>query len=677
MKRLLILGSTGSIGTQALDVVARAPEAFELVGLSADSGWESLLAQAREHGVRRIALADPDAAARAAEAWTDGEVLAGPEGLARLVAESGADLVLNAVVGSAGLGPTIVALLGGHRRRAGQQGVARRRRRAGHGAQRGDRRPADPGRLRALRPAPADRRRAAGRPGIDRQLTLTASGGPFRGRTPAELEDVTVEQALQHPTWAMGGKITIDSATLMNKGLEVIEAHHLFGTPYDRIDVVVHPQSIVHALVSPVRRRDARAPRPPRHARPDRLRAAPPGARRGPGRRRSTSPRVGSLTFEPADPETFACLRLAREAAVAGGTAPCVLNAANEVAVHAFLAGRLSFTGIADVIEATLERGRRRAACTRFETLYEADARPARSPATRVEVPRVSWILAFLGFAVLIILHEFGHFVVAKAVGMRVERFSLFFPPLLLRRQGKGETEYAIGAIPLGGYVKISGMNPHEELPPGQEHRAYFRQPVWKRIVVIVAGPVVNIVLAAVILTVLSSRQRHAGGPAREVVHVQADLPANGVLQAGDVITSVDGTHGRLATRCPTQIGTHRCEGGLADGCKATTPADARRAARRRTETISISPVYDADDRAHAARLHPDDAARARRPGRRRSAPRLDEMWRFTSHDRLDDRPGAVRRREAQGGLRRRRLLRDDAPGRPAQLRHRAVRAGA
>ena len=206
----------------------------------------------------------------------------------------------------------------------------------------------------------------------------------------------------------------------------------------------------------------------------------------------------------------------------------------------------------------------------------------------------MSWILAFLGFAVLIILHELGHFAVAKAVGMRVERFSLFFPPLVWRRQGKGETEYAIGAIPLGGYVKISGMNPHEELPPGQEHRAYFRQPVWKRIAVIVAGPVVNIVLAAVILTFFFS----ANGtprPGAEVVRVQADLPANGVLQAGDVITSVDGKTGS-SRDLSDQIATHRCEGGLADGCKAKTPAELVVRRDGRTERISISPVYDADE---------------------------------------------------------------------------------
>ena len=370
MKRLLILGATGSIGTQALDVVSRDPEAFELVGLSADSAWEPLVEQARRFGVRRLGLADPDAAARAAEAWTDGEVLSGPEGLARLVAESDADLVLNAVVGSAGLGPTIVALSEGI-----DVALANKESLVVGGEL-----------VMALAEAtgatliPVDSEHSALHqliagepPGTIDRLVVTASGGPFRGRTRAELEGVTVEQALAHPTWSMGGKISIDSATLMNKGLEVIEAHHLFGTPYDRIDVVVHPQSIVHALVSMcdgatlahLGHPDMRVPIAYALHHPDRVDVPVP---------RLDLAQVGSLHFEPVDEDTFTCLRLAREAAMEGGTAPCVLNAANEVAVHAFLAGRLSFTGIPEVIETALEQvpgGRVHS----FDTLFDADAR--------------------------------------------------------------------------------------------------------------------------------------------------------------------------------------------------------------------------------------------------------------------------------------------------------------
>jgi 1-deoxy-D-xylulose-5-phosphate reductoisomerase len=368
MKRLLILGSTGSIGTQALDVMG---DEFELVGLSAGTAHEALVAQARAHGVKRIALSDPDAAARAAETWTGGEVLAGPEGLVELVANSDADLVLNGIVGSAGLGPTIVALTEGI-----DLALANKESLVVGGEL-----------VTALAEAtgaqiiPVDSEHSAlhqlvaaehGRAGTIDKLVLTASGGPFRGRSRAELEGVTVEEALKHPTWAMGGKITIDSATLMNKGLEVIEAHHLFGTPYEAIDVVVHPQSIVHALVTLC---DGAALAHLGH--PD-MRVPIAYALHCPERvdvpvRTLDLAELGSLTFEPPDQDAFPCLALARQAARAEGTAPCVLNAANEVAVHAFLGGRLPFMGIPAVIEATLDRVGA-AAVHGFDSLYRADA---------------------------------------------------------------------------------------------------------------------------------------------------------------------------------------------------------------------------------------------------------------------------------------------------------------
>src|SRR3954454_7282649 len=186
------------------------------------------------------------------------------------------------------------------------------------------------------------------------------------------------------------------------------------------------------------------------------------------------------------------------------------------------------------------------------------------------EGARVSWVLAFLGFAVLIILHEAGHFAAAKWVGMRVERFSLFFPPLLARRK-VGETEYAVGAIPLGGYVKITGMNPHEDVPPEAVHRAYYRQPVWKRIVVIAAGPLVNIVLAFLILWVLimlTDRQT----PAPRVERVTAGMPAATLLRPGDRIVAVDGRRGKPED-FQKAIASHTCQGEPKDGCRAQTPA--------------------------------------------------------------------------------------------------------
>jgi len=380
MRRVLVLGSTGSIGTQALQIVERSAE-LQVVGLSAERSWERLVEQARAHGVRRVALADPDAAARAAEVWTEGEVLAGAEGLVRLVVESEAQLVLNGLVGAAGLGPTVAALGEGidlalaNKESLVVGGELVTQLAEATGAQ----------------VVPVDSEHSAlhqliagEAPGTVERLVLTASGGPFRGRTAAELRDVTVEQALAHPTWDMGGKITIDSATLMNKGLELIEAHHLFGTPYERIDVVVHPQSIVHALVhlcdgatlAHLGYPDMRVPISYALHHPDRVDVPVP---------QLDLAAVGELTFEPVDAEAFPCLRLAREAAVAGGTAPCVLNAANEVAVHAFLDGRLGFTGIPAVIERALERLGTEPVHS-FESLYEADRAAREAAAELVEV---------------------------------------------------------------------------------------------------------------------------------------------------------------------------------------------------------------------------------------------------------------------------------------------------
>ncbi len=368
-KRLLILGSTGSIGIQALDVTARSDE-LELVGLSAESSWEKLVGQAREFGVDRIALADVDAAARASEAWTEGQVLAGPEGLVRLVVESEADLVLNALVGSAGLGPTVAALGEGI-----DLALANKESLVVGGEL-----------VTALAEAtnarivPVDSEHTAlhqlisGQPpGAVRRLTITASGGPFRGRTRSELEDVTVEQALAHPTWAMGGKITIDSATLMNKGLEIMEAHHLFAVPYERIDVLVHPQSLVHGIVHLADGAMLAHVGPP-----DMRIAISYALHGGESVDLPVTPldlaQVGELTFEPVDLDAFPCLRIAEQAARRGGTAPCILNAANEVAVHAFLDGRLRFLEISDVIEQTLEELESEPIRS-FESLYEADRR--------------------------------------------------------------------------------------------------------------------------------------------------------------------------------------------------------------------------------------------------------------------------------------------------------------
>jgi 1-deoxy-D-xylulose-5-phosphate reductoisomerase len=365
MKKVLVLGSTGSIGTQALEVIGGSQE-LQVVGLAAGSAWETTLEQAREHGVPVVALADAEASERARGSWS-GQVLTGEEGVRELIARSGADLVLNAIVGAAGLGSTIVALskgidvalankeslvLGGELVMALAEATGS-----------------------SLLPVDSEHSAlfqliGAEAPGTVERLVLTASGGPFRGRD--DLSGVSVADALAHPTWRMGGRITIDSATLMNKGFEAIEAHHLFGVSYERIDVVVHPQSLVHSLVhlndgsslAHLGYPDMRVPISYALHYPERADVDVP---------RLDLAAAGSLTFEEPDLETFACLRLALEAGAAGGTAPCVLNAADEVAVAAFLGEQIPFTAVPAVIERVLEEMPARPV-THFDDLFAADA---------------------------------------------------------------------------------------------------------------------------------------------------------------------------------------------------------------------------------------------------------------------------------------------------------------
>jgi regulator of sigma E protease len=202
----------------------------------------------------------------------------------------------------------------------------------------------------------------------------------------------------------------------------------------------------------------------------------------------------------------------------------------------------------------------------------------------------LSWLLAFAGFAALIILHEFGHFAAAKAVGMRVERFALFFPPLIWKVQ-RGETEYGVGAIPLGGYVRITGMNPHEELTPELQERAYFNQPVWKRVVVIAAGPVMNVLVALLILWALfvfKGQQEISG----KVDRVEHGSPAAGKLLPGDELVAVDGRRGTIDVLA-TQIGSHRCAGRQVQGCRAATPATVTVRRDGKLTSLRIRPVYD------------------------------------------------------------------------------------
>ena len=346
-EKLIVLGATGSIGASALDVVTELGDRFHVVGLACHARWKELAALSAQWRPAAVAIADERAwkEAREADAFGDDiRVLRGPGGLVELSAMGDADVVLNGVVGAAGLAATLAALEAGKRVAlankeslvvGGELVVA---------AAGGN--PLESGRL-----LPVDSEHnaiwklLAGRALKDaRRIVLTASGGPFR-RLPAErLALVTPDEALAHPTWDMGPKITIDSATLANKGLEIIEAHHLFGLPYERIDVVVHPQSIVHGLVewrdgslfAELGKPDMRAPIRAALVWPDRV-DGPPAAELSD---------LAGLTFERPDVERFPALALARAAGEAGGTAPAVFNAANEVAVELFLESRIPFPDI-------------------------------------------------------------------------------------------------------------------------------------------------------------------------------------------------------------------------------------------------------------------------------------------------------------------------------------------
>ncbi len=347
MKRVALLGATGSIGRQALEIVDAHPR-LELCAVAAGTRGDEALAIAAERGVGHVSIA-------------------GEPALDTLVEASEPDVVLNAVVGFAGLPATLAALEHGidlalankeSLVAAGDLALAARDRGGG-------------------RILPVDSEHSAvfqcleGRgPETVDTLVLTASGGPFRGRSRDELDSVTPAEALAHPTWSMGPKITVDSATLMNKGLELIEAHFLFGLPYERIEVVVHPASIVHSLV---RFRDGAALA---HLGYPDMRVPISYALTYPERAPTPVPPLDlasglTLEFTAPDEEAFPCLRLAREAGLAGGSAPCVLNAANEVAVAAFLAGELPFPGIADVVA---------------RTLASAESGPARDLADLVEI---------------------------------------------------------------------------------------------------------------------------------------------------------------------------------------------------------------------------------------------------------------------------------------------------
>ena len=383
LTRVALAGSTGSIGTQALEVIEAETDRFELSAIGATGRQpEVIIEQARRYRPSVVAISDPEAARSIAAELPGIEVRAGADAMASLALD--ADVVVNGVVGFAGLSVTLATLEAGRRLAlANKESLIA----AGPVVQMARRTPgaelipvdSEHGAIHQCLRAADSKNRVA-------RLLLTASGGPFRGRTADDLANVTIENALAHPTWSMGPKITIDSSTLMNKGLEVIEAHELFGTPagdagygigFDDIDVVVHPQSIVHSMVeftdastiAQLSTPDMRLPIGYALAWPDRI-STPFG--------RIDWTTLGRLDFEPPDLEAFPCLALAYAAGRAGGTAPAWISAANEVAVEAFLEGQIAWRDIAAVIAATLDR-HDGAPATDAAAVIDADSQARRS----------------------------------------------------------------------------------------------------------------------------------------------------------------------------------------------------------------------------------------------------------------------------------------------------------
>jgi len=355
MKRVILLGSSGSIGESTCKVARALPEKMKIVGLAVAKSTDRLLEQAQEFGVKALAVSDVRAAENVKNRLPSGaKFYSGPDGLTRMVEDTQADMVLVAIVGTAGLAPALAALQSGKDLAVASKEILVL---AGSAVM-------AEAKKRGKQILPVDSEHNAifqclqGANGKEvRKVILTASGGPFRQSSSQEMEKVTVAQALKHPTWSMGKKITIDSATMFNKGLEMIEAHWLFGLPMSRVDVVVHPQSIVHSMVefidgsvlAQLSVTDMCFPIQYAVTYPERMPSGLPPL---------DLAKLGSLSFEAPDEKRFPALRLAREAGEAGGTLPGVFNAANEVAVEAFLEGRISFPRIWGMVESVMQEHR-------------------------------------------------------------------------------------------------------------------------------------------------------------------------------------------------------------------------------------------------------------------------------------------------------------------------------
>ena len=515
-----ILGSTGSIGTQALDLVRANPDRFRVVGLTAGGSSPDLFEQ-------QVAEFAPAFHGVGEEASTEAAAMP-------------CDVVLNGITGAVGLRPTLAALDAGT-----TLALANKESLIMGGPLVLER--AKPGQI-----VPVDSEHSAlaqclrgGTAQEVRRLVLTASGGPFRGRSREELRNVTVAEALEHPTWNMGPVITINSATLVNKGLEVIEANLLFGIPFDRIDVVVHPTSVVHSMVEFVDGSTLVQASPPTMKIPIALGLA------WPDRVPDAAPPVDwtsaeTWEFFPLDDEAFPAVALARTAGARGGTAPAVYNAANEVCVEAFRAGAARASPRSSPRSSRWSPpttyARRR--CSPSMSILAADAW-ARDEATRLIQGADSMtalyytlgvVLFFTAILASIGLHELGHMIPAKKFGGKVTQYFIGFGPTVWSKQ-VGETEYGVKAIPLGGYVKIVGMLPPEAeelvdsvevdeqgrrvqrirksntgmftqlisdaraaewelVGPEDSGRLFYKLPWWKKVIVMAGGPTVNILIA-------------------------------------------------------------------------------------------------------------------------------------------------------------------------------------
>ena len=355
MKRVILLGSSGSIGESTCKVAKALPDKMKLVGLGVATSTARLLEQAKEFGVSSLAVSDPKAAEKTRRHLPQGaRLFEGPEGLSKMVEETDADMVLVAIVGTAGLAPALAALRTGKDLAVASKEILVLAGSAVMGEAQKKKRQV----------LPVDSEHNAifqclqGANGKEvRKIILTASGGPFRQMPGKEMAKVTVAQALKHPTWSMGKKITIDSATMFNKGLEMIEAHWLFGLPMAQVDVVVHPQSIVHSMVDFVDGSVLAQLSVTDMCFPIQYAITYP-ERRPSGLPPLDLPKLGALTFEKPDAKRFPALRLAREAGEAGGTLPGVFNAANEVAVEAFLDEKIPFPRIWELVESVMSSHR-------------------------------------------------------------------------------------------------------------------------------------------------------------------------------------------------------------------------------------------------------------------------------------------------------------------------------